>query len=79
MEYSKKLTNDQGPPTELVEGETDDDEMFWMILGDDNYAKADYWRWRADSTVTDPYIWKMNPENPEVSVSGYNRPCLTLN
>lgn len=72
MDYSKRLSNDIGSPTELVEGETDDDEMFWLILGDDDYAKADYWRWRADSTVTDPYVWKVNPENIELPVSVTN-------
>ncbi|KAJ6499178.1 hypothetical protein C8R45DRAFT_1126495 [Mycena sanguinolenta] len=54
MDYAKTLTPN---PDVLIENESDDDEMFWMVLGDAaEYAKADYWRWRPSVTFT-PRIW----------------------
>ncbi|KAF7376251.1 Gelsolin repeat [Mycena sanguinolenta] len=54
MDYAKTLTSN---PDVLIENESDDDEMFWMVLGDAaEYAKADYWRWRPSVTFT-PRIW----------------------
>jgi hypothetical protein len=47
-----------GNITELFEGVNDDDEMFWMILGSDEYAKADHWRWRANTTAAEPKLWR---------------------
>lgn len=45
---------------ELSEGEDDSDEMFWMILGDEEYAKADYWKWRRTASVQDPQAWRID-------------------
>ncbi|KAF6760294.1 hypothetical protein DFP72DRAFT_1063353 [Ephemerocybe angulata] len=36
---------------ELTQGENDDNEMFWMILGQEAFADADYWRWRRKATL----------------------------
>ncbi|KAN0105279.1 hypothetical protein V8E52_011193 [Russula decolorans] len=47
-------------PVELVEHESDDNEMFWMMLGNDDYARADYWRWRPDSATAFPRIWRVD-------------------
>ena len=69
LEYAQTLSPDPVSPIELVEGETDDDEMFWMILGDDDFAKADYWRWRHSSSETDPLIWRVDPGNASKPVS----------
>jgi hypothetical protein len=63
------LANDTTPPTILLEGETDNDEMFWMILGEDDFAKADYWKWRKVSSGIDPVIWRVEPENKQNTVS----------
>ena len=50
---------------ELVERESDDDEMFWMLLGDaDGYADADYWKWRPKSVVRLPRIWRVDALRP---------------
>jgi len=50
-------------PVELVEGESDDNEMFWMMLGDADYARADYWKWRPDLAKALPRIWRVDPSS----------------
>jgi len=45
---------------ELVEQESDDNEMFWMMLGDADYAMADYWKWRPDLATALPRIWRVD-------------------
>jgi hypothetical protein len=55
----------------LSEGVDDNDEMFWMILGDEQYAIADYWKWRKTSCVTDPKIWRLNASNESEAVSTF--------
>jgi len=50
-------------PIELFEGGSDADEIFWMILGDDDFARADYWRWRPSCSERDPLTWKIDMEN----------------
>ncbi|KAG5635505.1 hypothetical protein H0H81_011024 [Sphagnurus paluster] len=57
LEYGHSLVTGV-PPIELNEGGSDNDEMFWMILGDEEYANADYWRWRKTSSIGDPRIWR---------------------
>lgn len=47
-------------PVELVEQESDDNEMFWMMLGNDDYARADYWKWRPDLATALPQIWRVD-------------------
>lgn len=48
---------------ELVEEESDDNEMFWMMLGDADYARADYWKWRPDLAKALPRIWRVDPSS----------------
>ena len=67
--YAQSLATTGTNIVELTEGENDNDEMFWMILGNNEYAKADYWRWRRDADEVDPRIWKVNAENLEEAVS----------
>ncbi|KAF8210398.1 hypothetical protein K438DRAFT_1809615 [Mycena galopus ATCC 62051] len=58
MDYAKTLASNPDEIIVLIENENDDDEMFWMVLGDDaEYAKADYWRWRPSVGFT-PRIWR---------------------
>ncbi|KZT27958.1 hypothetical protein NEOLEDRAFT_1129845 [Neolentinus lepideus HHB14362 ss-1] len=59
-DYARSLAGSPDSIIELVEGESDEDEMFWMILGDRDYAKADYWRWRASSAKIDPRVWRVD-------------------
>ncbi|KAF8070560.1 hypothetical protein FPV67DRAFT_1027864 [Lyophyllum atratum] len=61
LEYGRSLTS-TAPPIELTENGGDDDEMFWMILGDEEYANADYWRWRRSSPIADPRIWRVKAD-----------------
>jgi hypothetical protein len=57
MSYAADLST-SGNIAELFEGVDDDDEMFWMILGSDDYAKADHWRWRSNTTASEPKLWR---------------------
>jgi len=63
MEYAQRLSPDAATPIELFEGENDQDEVFWIILGDDDFAKADYWRWRHNCVEPDPMIWRIERRN----------------
>lgn len=60
---------------ELTQGEDDDDEMFWMVLGDEEFAKADYWRWRSAASAVDPLIWEVNASRDKDAVS---RPVIFM-
>ncbi|KAF7315553.1 hypothetical protein MIND_00070600 [Mycena indigotica] len=60
VEYGKTLTNNPEAVVILTEGENDDDEMFWMALGEEaEYANADYWRWRPQNDFS-PRIWSID-------------------
>ncbi|TFK26480.1 hypothetical protein FA15DRAFT_667361 [Coprinopsis marcescibilis] len=60
LSYAETLTQG-GSVTELFEGQDDgDDSMFWMILGEDSFANADYWKWRKSTDLPDPAIWKID-------------------
>ncbi|KAH7915180.1 hypothetical protein BJ138DRAFT_1142208 [Hygrophoropsis aurantiaca] len=61
LAYARGFAAKGATMIELVEGENDaDDGMFWMILGDGDYAKADYWQWRSRSPVVDPHCWTID-------------------
>jgi hypothetical protein len=59
LQYARRLEVSDTPPIELHESGKKD-EMFWMILGDEEYANADYWKWRNTSSLIDPRIWRVN-------------------
>ncbi len=55
---------------ELAHGASDDDDdMFWMVLGEDEYAQADYWRWRSMAPRTDPTVWHVDASRGTNAVS----------
>lgn len=54
---------------ELAEGSSDGDEMFWLILGEGEYAKADYWRWKPSAGSALPRAWQVDANKPS-DVSG---------
>lgn len=59
IEYAQTLTSNPDSIVVLIENENDDDEMFWMVLGEEaEYAKADYWKWRSSTEFT-PRIWSV--------------------
>ena len=45
LTYGHSLTNVPTNIIELEEGK--EDEMFWMVLGDDGYANADHWKFKG--------------------------------
>src|ERR1700730_8881048 len=57
--YARSLAAESNP-VELVEQESDDNQMFWMMLGDAHYASADYWRCRPDLATALPRIWHVD-------------------
>jgi hypothetical protein len=57
LKYAESLKTST-PPDELEEG-ADDNELFWVILGTEEYANADHWRWRPSATLSSPRIWKI--------------------
>ncbi|KAJ7783303.1 hypothetical protein B0H16DRAFT_1658611 [Mycena metata] len=60
IDYGRTLTSNPDEIVVLVENESDDDEMFWMVLGDEaDYAKADYWKWRPSIGSTSR-IWSVD-------------------
>jgi len=59
LKYTETFSADAVSPVELNEDVDDNDEMFWMILGDDTFAKADYWQWRRTFNYLDPSIWRI--------------------
>lgn len=60
-DYAKALASLSSNVVELIEGQSDaDDEMFWMILGEGDYARADYWKWRASSSSIYPRVWSVD-------------------
>ena len=73
LEYAQSIVTSGANITELMDGENDNDEMFWMMLGSDEFAKAGYWQWRRDSTDVDPRIWRVNAEKPKKAVSPQTR------
>ncbi|KAG9221008.1 hypothetical protein CCMSSC00406_0002392 [Pleurotus cornucopiae] len=73
LDYAHRLSSDPDNIHGLVEGENDDDEMFWLILGSDEYARADYWRWRRESEFTNPRIWSVDTRGDQLF-----RPVLSI-
>ncbi|KAF9819179.1 hypothetical protein IEO21_02350 [Rhodonia placenta] len=69
QDYAHSLALPSSNVLELIEGETDSDEMFWMILGDGDYANADYWKWRSGTTDVYPRIWSVNAAKGSAAVT----------
>jgi hypothetical protein len=69
LQYAQSLAPSPESIVELVEGESDQDEMFWLILGEGDYARADYWRWKSSAPTLNPRAWRVhvNRENQSVS------------
>ncbi|KAJ3852177.1 hypothetical protein EV368DRAFT_82784 [Lentinula lateritia] len=47
---------------ELREGQDDGDEMFWMILGEEAFANANYWQWRPSAADINPRVWEVSEQ-----------------
>lgn len=69
LKYAQNLAAKGSTVVELTEAASADDEMFWMMLGTDDYAKADYWTWRSAGTNFNPSIWRIDADNGRYGVS----------
>lgn len=65
LKYARSIAEDPTNIAELVEGE--EDEMFWLILGEGDYAKADYWRWKPSLGPICARAWLVNAEDKQNS------------
>ena len=70
--YSRTLGSNM---TEISEGEEGQAGMFWMVLGEGDYANADYWRWRPGSKDAEASAWHVTSKNgiPQVILSVHLR------
>jgi len=66
LEYAHTFVPEGQSPVQLYEGESDNDEIFWIMLGGEDYAKADYWKWRKEAPTTDPIVWRVQTETDAV-------------
>ncbi|KAI0685205.1 hypothetical protein BC835DRAFT_1385556 [Cytidiella melzeri] len=62
LQYAQSLSSSSDSIVELVEGESDEDEMFWLILGEGDYARADHWRWKPSVSSFNPRVWRVNAD-----------------
>ncbi len=63
--YAQSLAPSTDNVVEFTEEESQADEMFWMILGEGDYAKADYWKWRPTTPIVDPRAWIVDATQEE--------------
>ncbi|KAG7098692.1 hypothetical protein E1B28_000605 [Marasmius oreades] len=54
---------------ELSQGSNDEDEMFWIVLGEGSFASANYWQWKCDSSDVEPHIWRVDTNNVKSPVT----------
>ncbi|TFY70991.1 hypothetical protein EVG20_g2016 [Dentipellis fragilis] len=90
LAYAKMLGGDDCQAVELREGvNDDDDDIFWMMLGDSHHAQADYWKWRPATENTTTRLWRIDAskddfatpistffEEPDVQASVYVVDCI---
>ncbi|THV02373.1 hypothetical protein K435DRAFT_351754 [Dendrothele bispora CBS 962.96] len=55
--YGKSLSDNV---VEMIQGENDGDEMFWMVLGSEEYAQAHYWKWRPAAADIETRVWRVD-------------------
>ena len=68
LKYAQGLAVKGSTVVQLAEGESDDDEMFWMMLGNDEYADADYWKWRPAAPERTPRLWRVDADKGKDAV-----------
>ncbi|KAH8828504.1 hypothetical protein DL96DRAFT_1603512 [Flagelloscypha sp. PMI_526] len=74
VQFAERLASNPSEVLELVEGESDDDETFWMMLGDESFGKADHWRWRAGESSASPRIFTIDIKNSKSPLSLVEEP-----
>ena len=60
IKYASRICGRRANIIEMFEAENDQVEAFWMVLGDEGFAKANYWQWRRYAPDIDPRIWRIN-------------------
>ncbi|OJT09270.1 hypothetical protein TRAPUB_14267 [Trametes pubescens] len=75
LQYAQTLVSSPENVVELTEDESQADDMFWMILGEGEHAKADYWQWRATAPNVDPRMWVVDGAQGNDVVSGCDLVC----
>lgn len=58
LEYAKLIATEGVAPVEMEEGVEDD--MFWAMLDEDEYASADFWRFKPQSQIIAPRLWAVS-------------------
>ena len=56
--YAKKLATDSVTCTEFDEG--NEEEMFWMMLGEEPYANSNCWSFKLDSDTVQPKLYRID-------------------
>ncbi|KAJ3532677.1 hypothetical protein NM688_g7390 [Phlebia brevispora] len=74
LTYARNLASQPSNVIELSEESGDDDEMFWIILGEGDYGKADYWRWKSTSESWRARVWLVDTRQND----GIVRPIETF-
>lgn len=75
LQYAQTLASTPENVVELTEDESQADDMFWMILGEGEHAKADYWQWRATAPTVDPRVWVVDGAQGNEVVGGCDLVC----
>ena len=67
MKYARALLIDAKSIVEMEEGK--EDQLFFMFLGKDDYACADYWRWKTeDLPENEVRIWEIRTFDNDLKV-----------
>ncbi|KAJ8077328.1 hypothetical protein PM082_001758 [Marasmius tenuissimus] len=66
LQYGRKLSTNV---VELIQGVNDQEEMFWIVLGDGPFASANYWRWKRDSPELETRIWRIDASQTKAPVT----------
>ena len=69
--YASSLAPSPDSVVEFTEEESEADPMFWAVLGEGDYARADYWRWRSEPAM-DPRVWVVDTAQRDVVSSSFS-------
>ncbi|KIJ49349.1 hypothetical protein M422DRAFT_246441 [Sphaerobolus stellatus SS14] len=64
--YAQSLTNSPSSVVEFDEG--NEDEMFWLILGNEGYANADFWKFKDQLERVGPRFFSIDSTNRKLPI-----------
>ena len=67
--YAQSLKTESTNVEEFEEGA--EDEMFWMVLGDDPFANADHWKFKNHSDITGARLFNVDSSRLKDPVGSY--------